>query len=98
MHHIDTVSFFPQTEAPLLIRPFIADLTLSELHAVMTSGFATIAGSVLGAYIHSGVSATHLISACVLNAPAALAVSKLVYPETDIPKTKDVDKIEIDGG
>ncbi len=82
----------------MLIRPFLPDLTMSELHAVMTSGFATIAGSVLGAYISFGVPATHLLSASVMNAPAALAVSKLVYPETESPKTKDVDQISIDKG
>ena len=85
-----------QTEAPLLIRPFLPDLTLSELHAVMTSGFATIAGSVLGAFISFGVPSTHLLSASVMNAPAALAVSKLMYPETETPKTKSVDNIKID--
>lgn len=47
----------PQTEAPLLIRPYLADMTLSEIHAVMTGGFSTIAGSVMGAYISFGVSA-----------------------------------------
>ena len=91
-------NFLPQTEAPLLIRPFLPDLTMSELHAVMTSGFATIAGSVLGAYISFGVPATHLLSACVMNAPAALAVSKLVYPEIETPKTNAVDKIAVEKG
>lgn len=47
----------PQTEAPLLIRPYLADMTLSEIHAVMAGGFSTIAGSVMGAYISFGVSA-----------------------------------------
>ena len=91
-----TVSF--QTESPLLIRPFLLDLTKSEIHAVMTGGFATIAGSVLGAYIIFGVSASHLLSASVMSAPAALALSKLMYPETEVPKTKDVDSIEIEKG
>lgn len=50
----------PQTEAPLLIRPYLADMTLSEIHAVMTGGFSTIAGSVMGAYISFGVSAREL--------------------------------------
>ena len=87
-----------QTESPLLIRPFLFDLTKSEIHAVMTGGFATIAGSVLGAYIIFGVSASHLLSASVMSAPAALALSKLMYPETEVPKTKDVDSIEIEKG
>jgi len=90
--------FIGQTESPLLIRPFLLDLTKSEIHAVMTGGFATIAGSVLGAYIIFGVSASHLLSASVMSAPAALALSKLMYPETEVPKTKDVDSIEIEKG
>ncbi|CAH1251934.1 SLC28A3 [Branchiostoma lanceolatum] len=75
--------FVGQTDAPLLIRPLIKDMTKSELHAVMTGGFATIAGSVLGAYIAFGVPPTHLLTASVMSAPAALAVSKLFYPETE---------------
>ncbi|XP_070538776.1 solute carrier family 28 member 3-like [Ptychodera flava] len=71
-----------QNEAPLLIRPFLVHMTRSELHAVMVGGFATIAGSVLAAYIAFGVSASHLISASVISAPAALGISKLFYPET----------------
>lgn len=62
-------------------------MTKSELHAVMTGGFATIAGSVLAAYISFGVDPAHLISASVMNAPAALAFSKLFYPETKKSKT-----------
>ncbi|XP_018022215.1 solute carrier family 28 member 3 [Hyalella azteca] len=79
--------FLGQTEAPLLIRPFIHLMTMSELHAVMTGGFATIAGSVMAAYISFGVSASHLLSASVMSAPAALAYSKLFYPETEVSKT-----------
>ena len=55
-------------------------MTPSELHAVMTGGFATIAGSVLAAYIGFGVDPAHLLSASVMSAPAALAYSKLFYP------------------
>ncbi len=69
-----------------MIAPYLEDMTLSELHAVMTGGFATIAGSVLAAYISFGVSASHLLSASVMSAPAALAVAKLMLPETK--KTK----------
>ncbi|XP_069817883.1 solute carrier family 28 member 3 [Dendropsophus ebraccatus] len=75
--------FVGQTESPLLIRPYLEDLTKSEIHAVMTAGFATIAGSVLGAYISFGVSSTHLITASVMSAPAALAAAKLFWPETE---------------
>ncbi|ELU16284.1 hypothetical protein CAPTEDRAFT_160388 [Capitella teleta] len=79
--------FIGQTEAPLVIRPIISDMTKSELHAVMTGGFATIAGGVLASYIHFGVPANHLISASVMSAPAALAMAKLLYPECEKSKT-----------
>lgn len=80
--------FIGQTEAPIMIRPFLALMTKSELHAVMTGGFATIAGGVLAAYISFGVSAEHLLCASVMNAPCALAVSKLLYPETETSKLR----------
>lgn len=70
-----------------MIKPFLSSMTKSELHAVMTGGFATIAGSVMAAYINFGVSPSHLLSASVMSAPAALAFSKLFYPETEKSKT-----------
>lgn len=79
--------FVGQTEAPLLIRPFLKDMTESELHAVMTGGFATIAGGVLAVYISFGIDASHLLGASVMSAPAALAISKLLVPETEVSKT-----------
>ena len=75
--------FVGQGESAMLIRPFIPHLTDSELHAVMTSGFATIAGSVLAAYIGMGISPIALISSCVMSIPAGLAISKLRYPEEE---------------
>ncbi|KAJ8790085.1 hypothetical protein J1605_021523 [Eschrichtius robustus] len=78
--------FVGQTESPLLIRPYLPYVTKSELHAVMAAGFSTIAGSVLGAYISFGVSSSHLLTASVMSAPAALAISKLFWPETETPK------------
>lgn len=75
--------FIGQGESAMLIRPFVAHLTQAELHQVMTSGFATIAGSVLVAYIGMGVNPQALISSCVMSIPASLAVSKLRYPETE---------------
>lgn len=90
--------FIGQTEAPLMVRPFLEHVTMSELHAIMTGGFATIAGSVLAAYIEYGVSASHLLSASVMSAPAALAISKLMYPETEIPETLDDENIELPKG
>ncbi|MBD2058225.1 NupC/NupG family nucleoside CNT transporter [Oculatella sp. FACHB-28] len=88
--------FVGQTEAPLLIKPYVSSMTQSELHAVMTGGFATIAGGVLAAYVSFGIPAEHLIAASVMSAPAALAISKLLYPETeDSPTAGDI-KIKVE--
>lgn len=75
--------FIGQTEAPLLIRPFVGQISLSELHAIMTGGFATVAGGVLAAFIGFGISPVQLIAASVMNAPGALAMSKIFFPQTD---------------
>jgi CNT family concentrative nucleoside transporter len=75
--------FIGQGESAMLIRPFVAHLTKAEMHQVMTSGFATIAGSVLVAYIGLGINAQALISSCVMSIPASLAISKLRYPEEE---------------
>ena len=75
--------FVGQTEAPLLVKPFFHSMTESELHAIMTGGFATIAGSVLGIYLSFGIDGVALLAASVMSAPAALAVSKIAYPETE---------------
>lgn len=80
--------FVGQTEAPLLIKPFLEDMTVSEMNAVMIGGFATIAGSVMGAYILLGIPASGLIAASVMAAPGALAFAKLIVPETEISKTR----------
>ncbi len=87
--------FLGQTEAPLLVRPFIARMTQSELLCLMTGGMATIAGSVMGAYItFLGGSdpvqlvkfATYLLCASIMNAPAAIVMSKIFLPETEPEK------------
>jgi concentrative nucleoside transporter, CNT family len=88
--------FVGQTEAPLLIKPYVSTATQSELHAIMTGGFATIAGGVMAAYISFGVSAVHLIAASVMSAPAALAVSKLMYPETEDSPTRGKVAIQVE--
>ena len=80
--------FVGQTEAPLTIKPYLSSLTKSELHSIMTGGFATIASGVMAAYISFGIPAEHLLAASVMSAPAALAISKLFYPETEQPLTK----------
>ena len=91
--------FVGQTEAPLLIKPFLNDMTRSELLTIMVGGFATIAGGVLAAYIAMGIPAGHLIAASVMSAPAALVVGKIVYPELQHSATAgDVDLPEIDSG
>lgn len=83
--------FVGQTEAPLVVRPYVARMTRSELHAVMTGGFATVAGGVMAAYVGilkdiPGI-AGHLVTASILSAPAALAVSKVMVPEDGRPVT-----------
>jgi CNT family concentrative nucleoside transporter len=88
--------FVGQTEAPLLIKPYVGSMTLSELHAVMTGGFATIAGGVMAAYISLGVPAQHLIAASVMSAPAALAMSKLLYPETEKSQTAGTVNVKVE--
>lgn len=71
-------------------------MTTSEMHAMMTNSFATIAGTLLAVFICFGISPTHLLSASVMSAPAALAMAKLMYPETEEPEFKNVDEIEIE--
>ena len=88
--------FVGQTEAPLVIRPYVASMTISELNAVMVGGFATIAGGVLAAYVSMGVSAGHLITASVISAPAALMLAKVMQPETEHAKTLGHVEIEIE--
>ncbi|MFB0516527.1 MAG: NupC/NupG family nucleoside CNT transporter [Candidatus Neomarinimicrobiota bacterium] len=91
--------FVGQTEAPLLIRPFLPDMTTSELLTIMVGGFATIAGGVLAGYIAMGINAGHLVAASVMSAPAALAVGKLIFPETEHSTTAgDVDMPPIESG
>jgi len=88
--------FVGQTEAPLLIRPYVGTMTKSELMAVMTGGFATIAGGVLAAYVGMGVSAGHLIAASVMSAPAALVMAKLMFPETEESLTAGEVKVDVE--
>ncbi|CAK6433914.1 unnamed protein product [Pipistrellus nathusii] len=90
--------FVGQSESPLLVRPYLPYITKSELHAIMTAGFATIAGSVLGAYISFGVSSTHLLTASVMSAPASLAVAKLFWPETETPKITLKNAMKMESG
>ncbi|KAK2808902.1 hypothetical protein FQN50_004378 [Emmonsiellopsis sp. PD_5] len=75
--------FIGQGESAMLIRPFVNHLTMAEIHQIMCSGFATIAGSVLIAYVGMGINPQALISSCVMSIPASLAVSKMRFPETE---------------
>ena len=79
--------FVGQTEAPLVIKPYISAMTMSELMSIMVGGFATIAGGVLALYIGMGIDASHLITASVMSAPAALLIAKVLQPEVDEPAT-----------
>ena len=91
--------FVGQTEAPILIRPFISSMTKSELMAIMVGGFATVAGSVMALYVSwlNNVPniAGHLLAASVMSAPAALMIAKVIYPETERPKTVNSDNIDL---
>ena len=86
--------FLGPTEAALMVKPYLANMTKSELHAVMTGGFATIAGGVLGAYLSFGIPPEHLIAAFFMTSPVALIVSKIMYPETEVSETTG--KVNID--
>ncbi|NQV27626.1 MAG: NupC/NupG family nucleoside CNT transporter, partial [Rhodopirellula sp.] len=79
--------FVGQTEAPLVIKPYLAKMTESELMALMVGGFATIAGGVLAVYVGMGIDAGHLMTASVISAPAALLIAKIMVPEVDTPET-----------
>lgn len=75
--------FVGQTEAPLVVRPFIATMTQSELFAIMVGGLASIAGSVLAGYAQMGVPIEYLVAASFMAAPGGLLMAKLMHPETD---------------
>src|SRR5690606_36838897 len=87
--------FLGQTEAPLLVRPFVPNMTRSELMCLMTGGMATIAGGVLAGYVsflggddpvQQAKFASYLLSASIMNAPAAIVISKIIIPETEPDK------------
>jgi CNT family concentrative nucleoside transporter len=79
--------FMGQTEAPLTIRPFLPDLTRSELMTVMTSGMAHVSGGIMAAYIAFGIDPKHLLSAVIMTAPGTILMAKMLVPETEIPRT-----------
>ena len=79
--------FMGQTEAPLIVAPYLEKMTRSELHAVMVSGMATVSGGMLAAFIALGVDARLLLAASLVNAPAALMMAKIIVPEREKPET-----------
>jgi len=79
--------FMGQTEAPQTIRPFLPELTYSELMTVMTSGMAHVSGSIMAAYIAFGIEPKHLLSAVIMTAPGTLLMAKMLVPETEQPTT-----------
>ena len=88
--------FVGQTEAPLVIRPYVQKMSKSELHAIMTAGFATVAGGVMAAYVgilSQGIPniAGHLVAASIMSAPASLAISKLMMPMEVQPEGDEED-------
>lgn len=87
--------FLGQVEAPLVVRPYLASMTRSELMAVMLAGFATIAGGVMAAYVKMGIDAGHLVAASVISAPAAIAIAKILEPETEEPVTRSGRLVEV---
>ncbi|KAH3891845.1 solute carrier family 28 member 3-like [Dreissena polymorpha] len=90
--------FIGQVESSVALRPFWTRLTESEIHAVMTGGFATVAGTVIAAYVEFGVRAEHVISASFMSAPAALAIAKISVPETQISNIKTQNEIKLPSG
>ncbi|KAE9551262.1 hypothetical protein FO519_005519 [Halicephalobus sp. NKZ332] len=90
--------FLGQSEAPLLIKPYLDKMTPSEIHAVMTSGFSCIAGSLFAAYISFGACPIYLLSSTVMSAPGSLACSKILYPETKKSKLTKIEDLELPKG
>lgn len=87
--------FAGQTEAPLVVKPYINIMTKSELMSLMTGGMATVAGGVLAAYVGMGIDAGHLLSASVMSAPAALVLAKMLVPEEEESQTLGITKVKL---
>jgi CNT family concentrative nucleoside transporter len=89
--------FMGQTEAPLTIRPYLPEMTESELMTVMTSGMAHISGGIMAAYILFGVEARHLLTAVIMTAPGTIMMAKMFVPETGTPKTMGSLRLDVAG-
>jgi len=90
--------FVGQTEAPLVIRPYIANMTQSELFAIMVGGLASVAGSILAGYAGLGIDLKYLIAASFMAAPGGLLMAKIIMPETEHDKIAKEDLITEDSG
>ena len=88
--------FMGQTEAPLTIRPFLPEMTQSELMTVMTSGVAHVSGGVMAAYILFGIEAKHLLTAVIMTAPGTIMMAKMLVPEVEVPKTMGSVKLVVE--
>jgi CNT family concentrative nucleoside transporter len=88
--------FMGQTEAPLTIRPYLPEMTQSELMTVMTSGMAHISGGIMAAYILFGIEAKHLLTAVIMTAPGTIMMAKMLVPETGTPKTLGTVRLEVE--
>jgi CNT family concentrative nucleoside transporter len=88
--------FMGQTEAPLTIRPYLPEMTESELMTVMTSGMAHISGGIMAAYILFGIEAKHLLTAVIMTAPGTIMMAKMLVPETEVPKTMGRVRLEVE--
>lgn len=97
--------FLGQTEAPLTIRPYIAAMTSSELMTIMVTGFATVSGSAMAAYLiilgkadaaHQVLFAKHLLAASVMSAPAGVMMAKIILPETGTPQTAGAPRLHVE--
>ena len=88
--------FMGQTEAPLLVRPYLRTMTRSELMALMSGGMATIAGGVMAVYVGLGIDAGHLLAASLMSAPAALAMAKIMVPEREKVAAAAPEEVEVE--
>lgn len=87
--------FVGQTEAPLVIKPYVGQMTRSEIMCLMTGGMATVAGGVMAAYVGFGIDAGHLLAASVMSAPAAIVCAKLMIPESEVSMTAGVVRMDL---
>jgi CNT family concentrative nucleoside transporter len=88
--------FLSMTEAPLTIRPYLPELTESELMTIMTCGMAHVSGGMMVAYLLFGVEARHLLAAVIMTAPGTLVIAKMLVPETGVPKTMGSVRLEVE--